>query len=97
LLCMFTLGLRPSEAIGLRWRDYDGEAMSITSALGRGDRSRTSSKARRRRSTKTGEQGNRTLPVGEALRNALDARRQEWAQRGWHPLPPPLHHSSHLR
>jgi integrase len=79
LLCMFTLGLRPSEAIGLRWRDYDGEAMSITSALGRGDRSRTSSKARRRRSTKTGEQGNRTLPVGEALRNALDARRQEWA------------------
>lgn len=74
ILCMFTLGLRPSEAIGLRWRDYDGDAMSITSALGRGDRGRTSSKARRRRGTKTGEQGNRTLPVGKTLQASLDAR-----------------------
>jgi integrase len=76
ILCMFTLGLRPSEAIGLRWQDYDGKTMSITSSLGRGPGGRTSSQARRRRGTKTGQQGNRVLPVGEALAVALDARRR---------------------
>ena len=76
ILCMFTLGLRPSEAIGLRWRDYDGETMSITSSLGRGLGGRTSSQARRRRRPKGSEQGNRVLPVSLALAAALDAYRR---------------------
>lgn len=76
ILCMFTLGLRPSEAIGLRWRDYDGTTISITTALGRGLRGRTSSQARRRRRPKGSDQGSRVLPVSPALAVALDARRR---------------------
>ena len=74
LLCLFTLGLRPSEAIGLRWRDYKNDTISITSVLGRGERGRSSSEHRQRRGLKTGQQGNRVLPVGKALKAALDAR-----------------------
>jgi integrase len=76
LLCLFTLGLRPSEAIGLRWRDYDGTTISVTTALGRGLGGRTSSQARRRRRPKGSDQGNRVLPVSSALAVALDARRR---------------------
>jgi integrase len=59
------LGLRPSEAIGLRWRDLDLERRqaSITSTLARGPDGRSASTARQRKSLKTGESGNRTIDL----------------------------------
>jgi integrase len=59
------LGLRPSEAIGLRWGDLDLERrqIAITSALARGPDGRSASTGRQRKSLKTGEGGNRVLDL----------------------------------
>jgi integrase len=59
------LGLRPSEAIGLRWGDLDLERrqIAITSALARGPDGRSASTGRQRKALKTGEAGNRVLDL----------------------------------
>jgi integrase len=59
------LGLRPSEAIGLRWKDVDldRKQVSITSVLARSPEGRSAGSARIRKGLKTGESGNRVLDL----------------------------------
>ncbi|WP_204141184.1 site-specific integrase [Halomicronema sp. CCY15110] len=61
---MFFLGLRPSELIGLQWKriDLEGRSLVIAESLSRGEDGKTSSAARKRKETKTGEVA--TLPLG---------------------------------
>lgn len=54
-LTLFSLGLRPSECIGLRWChiDLDQRLITISESLSRSADGRTSGKARQRKGTKT--------------------------------------------
>jgi integrase len=54
--CLFHLGCRPSELIGLRWGRVDlvRHTVTICESLSRGDDGKTAGYARKRKSTKTG-------------------------------------------
>lgn len=71
------LGLRPSEAIGLRWQDVDLQRaeVQITGALARNPDGRTAGYARQRKGTKTGDSGNRTLALVPELVAMLQGRK----------------------
>lgn len=73
-MLLLYLGLRPSEAIGIRWQDVDlirGE-VTICSSLARDEDGRTSGTSRVRKSTKTGN--SRTLPLAPSLLAMLQGR-----------------------
>ncbi|NEQ97597.1 MAG: site-specific integrase, partial [Cyanothece sp. SIO2G6] len=75
-LALLNLGLRPSEAIGLRWShiDLSKRRVNICESLSRSPDGRTSGYARQRKGTKTGTNG--VLPLPDVLRTALTARWQ---------------------
>ncbi|MFG6099212.1 tyrosine-type recombinase/integrase [Leptothoe sp. ISB3NOV94-8A] len=64
---LFSLGLRPSEAIGLRWQHIDlkRRCVTICESLSRAGDGRTAGYARVRKETKTGSV--RVLPLNERL------------------------------
>lgn len=64
---LFSLGLRPSEAIGLRWChvNFDRREVVIRESLSRSDDGRSSGGARQRKGTKTGNV--RPLPLNARL------------------------------
>lgn len=70
-----SLGLRPSEAIGLRWKhfDLDKGMVTICESLSRGEDGRTSGYARQRKVTKT--ENTRTIPLTPSLVEILQRRR----------------------
>lgn len=72
---LFSLGLRPSEAIGLRWChiNVDRREVVIRESLGRSADGRSAGRARQRKGTKTGN--SRVLPLNDRLL-ALFAGRQ---------------------
>lgn len=74
-LVLFTLGLRPSEAIGLRWHHIDLKSRQVTicESLSRAGDGRTSGYARVRKETKTGSI--RVLPLNEKLVSLFLRRR----------------------
>lgn len=73
-MVLLYLGLRPSEAIGLRWQDVDIDRAEITisSSLARDGDGRSRGTARVRRGTKTGSI--RVLPLAESLQVMLRGR-----------------------
>ncbi len=64
---LFSLGLRPSEAIGLRWQhvSLSGQRITIGESLSRSPDGRTSGSNRQRKGTKTGNV--RILPLNDRL------------------------------
>jgi integrase len=54
-MALFYLGVRPSEAAGLRWRhiDWQRRVVTICESLSRGEQGQTADYARQRKSTKT--------------------------------------------
>jgi integrase len=66
-IVLFLLGLRPSEAIGLRWChvNLDRKEVIIRESLSRAADGRSSGRARQRKDTKTGK--TRVLPLNERL------------------------------
>lgn len=77
---MLSLGLRPSEAIGLRWRhvDFEGKRVTICESLSRGEDGKTAGYARQRRTTKTVNA--RVLPLSDRLVTLLRGRRSAQSQ-----------------
>lgn len=73
-LFMMSLGLRPSECIGLRWKHIDLEKFQVTikEALARSADGKTAGYARERKNTKTGKI--RTLPLSSVLLKMLRSR-----------------------
>lgn len=73
-MVLLYLGLRPSEAIGLRWQDVDIDRAEVTisSSLTRDGDGRSSGTSRVRRGTKTGNI--RTLPIPPSLLTMLKGR-----------------------
>ncbi len=71
---LFSLGLRPSEAIGLRWRHIDLSRRKITigESLSRSPDGRTSGRARQRKGTKSGNV--RILPMNDRLLELFSRR-----------------------
>ena len=71
---LFSLGLRPSEAIGLRWSHVDlvRRTVTIRESLSRGEDGRTAGGARQRKGTKSDNA--RTLPLNQTLVDILTAR-----------------------
>ena len=77
---LFSLGLRPSEAIGLRWRHINlerGEVV-ICESLGRSADGRSAGSARQRKGTKTGN--SRVLPLNDRLRSLFAGRKTASSQ-----------------
>ncbi len=72
---LLSLGLRPSEAIGLRWQHINTERKEITisESLSRSADGKSSGAGRERKSTKTGRI--RILPMNGRLVNLFTARR----------------------
>lgn len=77
---LFALGLRPSEAIGLRWRhvDLERKQVTISESLGRSDDGRSSGSSRQRKGTKTGNV--RLLPLNPRLVALFAGRKSATAQ-----------------
>ena len=78
-LALLSLGVRPSEAIGLRWQhvNIDKGTVTICESLSRGGDGNSAGYARQRRTTKTGN--SRTLPLSPLLLEALSTRRpSDW-------------------
>ncbi|MGB3299272.1 MAG: tyrosine-type recombinase/integrase [Phormidesmis sp.] len=71
---LFSLGLRPSEAIGLRWRDVSLSRQEITirESLSRSPSGKSSGAARQRKGTKTGNV--RVLPLNDRLIHLFTGR-----------------------
>ncbi|MGD1907908.1 MAG: tyrosine-type recombinase/integrase [Leptolyngbyaceae cyanobacterium] len=76
-LVMFSLGLRPSEAIGLRWQHLDLARAEVTicESLSRSAEGKTAGYARERRPTKTHQ--TRILPLSDRLVELFNQRRPE--------------------
>ena len=74
-LALLSLGIRPSEAIGLRWQhvNLDQETVTICESLSRGEDGNSAGYARQRKPTKTGN--SRVLPLSPLLLDALSTRR----------------------
>ncbi|MBF2098877.1 MAG: tyrosine-type recombinase/integrase [Gloeomargaritaceae cyanobacterium C42_A2020_066] len=72
---LFHLGLRPSEAFGLKWKHLDLERGTVTicESLSRGEDGRSSGRARQHRSTKTGQM--RILRLSAPLLSMFEGRR----------------------
>ena len=77
---LFSLGLRPSEAIGLRWChvNLDRQEVVIRESLSRSEDGRSSGGARQRKSTKTGT--SRVLPLNDRLLVLFAGRKTATAQ-----------------
>jgi integrase len=77
-LCMilFYLGLRPSEAIGLRWKhvDFDRKQVTICESLSRSPEGNTAGYARQRKGIKTAD-GQRILDLTDKLHGMLLGRK----------------------
>jgi integrase len=75
MLTLFSLGLRPSEAIGLRWKHIDLERLEVTIAesLSRSSDGRSAGYARQRKTTKT--ENIRVLPMSQRLAILFAGRR----------------------
>ncbi|NER81104.1 MAG: site-specific integrase [Leptolyngbya sp. SIO1D8] len=71
---LFSLGLRISEAIGLRWKhvDLDRGIVTISESLSRSEDGRSAGYARQRKTTKTGSI--RSLPISSGLLKIFKAR-----------------------
>ena len=70
-LFMLSLGIRPSECIGIRWQhiDFENRRVIVRESLSRGPDGRSSGRARQRKKTKT--ENIRTLPLSPALSQML--------------------------
>lgn len=75
ILGLLSLGTRPSELIGLRWRDinWNRREIQIGSSLSRSGDGRSSGKARERKATKTGT--TRMVPIPNRLLAILQQRK----------------------
>lgn len=80
VMCLFYLGVRPSEAAGLRWRHIDLERgqVSIAESLSRGEDGKTAAWARQRKGTKTGK--TRAIALHPNLATVLAQRRPDAAR-----------------
>ncbi|MCS7227029.1 MAG: site-specific integrase, partial [Gloeomargarita sp. SKYB31] len=74
--CLFHLGCRPSELIGLRWGhiDWSRRVITICESLSRSDDGKTAGYARKRKATKTGRI--RYLPMTDSIYHLLLGRYQ---------------------
>ena len=79
-LVLLSLGLRPSEAIGLRWCHVDlvRKQVTIKESLSRSEDGRSSGRSRQRKGTKTGNA--RKLPLNERLVQMFAGRKSVIAQ-----------------
>lgn len=78
-LALLSLGVRPSEAIGLRWQHvhFDKGTVTICESLARGADGNSAGYARQRKETKT--RNVRTLPLSPLLLEALSTRQpSDW-------------------
>ncbi len=77
---MLSLGLRPSEAIGLRWQhiDLDRKQVTISETMARSEDGKTAGYARQRKPTKTVNV--RTLPLRDHLVTLFQGRRSPESQ-----------------
>lgn len=75
--CLFHLGCRPSELIGLRWGaiDFNRRMITISESLSRGDDGKSAGYARKRKATKTGNV--RVLPMTDSVYALMQGRFQE--------------------
>jgi len=75
-IVLFSLGLRPSEAIGLRWQHVNTGRREITicESLSRAADGKSAGKARERKATKTGNV--RILPLNDRLVRLFETRAQ---------------------
>jgi integrase len=75
--CLFHLGCRPSELIGLRWGaiDFNRRMITISESLSRGDDGKSAGYARKRKATKTGNV--RILPMTDSMYALMQGRFQE--------------------
>ena len=80
-LVLFSLGLRPSEAIGLRWGHVDltRRCVTISESLSRSASGKSSGKARQRKGTKTDNV--RVLPLGKQLHELFTQLQPPGAQK----------------
>ena len=71
---LFSLGLRPSEAIGLRWRciNFGNRQITISESLSRAADGKSSGKSRQRKGAKPGT--SRTLPLNDRLISLFQER-----------------------
>lgn len=77
---MLSLGIRPSETIGLRWQhiDLEGKRVTICESLSRSEDGKTAGYARQRKTTKT--VNIRVLPLSDRLVALLRGRRPAQSQ-----------------
>ena len=77
---LLALGLRPSEAIGLRWMhvNLDRKEVTICESLGRSPDGRSSGRVRQRKGTKTNK--TRVLPLSNRLVTMFAGRKSALAQ-----------------
>lgn len=82
IYALFSLGVRPSELIGMRWQNIDWarRIVRISESLSRGEDGRSSGGARKRKATKTGTA--REVPIGSGLFEILQKRKSESAKPG---------------
>ena len=76
-MVLFYLGLRPSEAIGLRWKniDFDRREVTICESLSRSSEGKTAGYARQQKGLKTID-GDRVLDITDKLFDMFQGRRR---------------------